>query len=84
MICRRFRSCQVFFGRKELKRVKHVVGENIAKQINRSFYKQDILSAGKCLFENHESLSELFEISCEETDFLVCGIKKKKKLLEQE
>jgi galactokinase len=67
------------FTEKELKRVKHVVGEKYrTNKLIESFANEDILSAGKCLFETHESLSELFEVSCEETDFLVAELKRKK------
>lgn len=65
------------FTEKELKRVQHVIGEkDRTNKLLASFEKGDILSAGKCLYGTHDSLSELFEVSCVETDFLIAELKR--------
>ena len=69
---------QFSFSEKELKRVRHVVGEKDRTQkLLDAFANGNILEAGKCLFGTHDSLSQLFEVSCPETDFLVEQLKSK-------
>ncbi|MBC7914047.1 MAG: galactokinase [Pyrinomonadaceae bacterium] len=46
--------------------------ENICKDLE----KQDFKSIGQRLFENHEGLKDLYEVSCDECDFLVDVTKK--------
>ncbi len=66
------------FSEKELKRVLHVVGEKERTQnLLDAFAKGNILEAGKCLYGTHDSLSQLFEVSCPETDFIVEQLKEK-------
>ncbi len=56
----------------EFRRAKHVVSENIrVKEIVSLLRNRDFESAGQCLLAGHKSLKEDFEITCEETDFLV-------------
>lgn len=66
------------FSEKELKRVRHVIGEKERTlKLLDSFANGNIFDAGKCLYGTHESLSQLFEVSCAETDFLVGELKEK-------
>jgi galactokinase len=66
------------FSKNELKRVQHVIGEKDRTQkLLEAFAKGNILEAGKCLYGTHDSLSQLFEVSCAETDFLVKELKDK-------
>lgn len=60
------------FTENEKKRVMHVLGEKERTQkILKAFREGDEIAAGKALGESHVSLSELYEVSCPETDFLV-------------
>jgi len=69
---------QFSFSEKELKRVSHVIGEKERTQkLLDAFANGNILEAGKCLYGTHDSLSQLFEVSCEETDFLVEQLKER-------
>lgn len=69
---------QFSFSEKELKRVRHVIGEKERTQkLLDAFANGNILDAGKCLYGTHDSLSQLFEVSCPETDFLVEELKTK-------
>ncbi len=66
------------FSGVEIKRVQHVMGEKDRTNILlKSFASGDVFTAGKCLYETHDSLSRLFEVSCDETDFLVGMLKEK-------
>ncbi|HMV40965.1 MAG TPA: galactokinase [Leptospiraceae bacterium] len=65
------------FSEKEEKRVKHVLGEkDRTNKLLDSFAQGKIKNAGECLYGTHESLSKLFEVSCDETDFLVQALQK--------
>jgi galactokinase len=57
---------------KEFLRVQHVLGEKKRTQdILHYFEAGQPENAGRLLYQTHESLSTRFEVSCEETDFLV-------------
>ncbi|GBF51273.1 GHMP kinase [Leptospira ryugenii] len=61
----------------EEKRVRHVIGEkNRTQAVVRGLENGDLTSVGKALFETHWSLSKLFEVSCEETDFIVSELER--------
>lgn len=65
------------FSNKEENRVKHVLGEkDRTNKLLDSFAKGSLSIAGECLYGTHDSLSKLFEVSCDETDFLVDSLKK--------
>jgi galactokinase len=56
----------------ELRRVRHVIGEK-RRTMDALYFLESGRpeQLGRTLFETHLSLSNLFEVSCEETDFLV-------------
>lgn len=59
-------------GHIEYKRAKHIVEEN--ERVEKSvelLEKGDILSFGNLLYQSHKSLKELYNVSCEELDFIV-------------
>ncbi|GAB6188606.1 galactokinase [Marinitoga arctica] len=60
------------------KRVKHILDENkrVIKTVE-SLKDNNIEAIGKYLFESHESLRNLYEVSCEEIDFIVDYLKNK-------
>ncbi|MDX1961273.1 MAG: galactokinase [Leptospiraceae bacterium] len=61
----------------EIKRVTHVVTEKLrTKILLDSFSKAEYTKAGEQIFETHNSLSKNFDVSCEETDFIVDELKK--------
>ncbi|EMJ98865.1 MULTISPECIES: galactokinase [unclassified Leptospira] len=56
----------------EYKRATHILGERSrAQNVIRSLKDKDAEKVGKELFSCHESLSKNFQVSCEETDFIV-------------
>lgn len=56
----------------EFKRATHILGERSrAQNVIRSLKDKDAENVGKELFACHESLSKNFQVSCEETDFIV-------------
>ncbi|TGM01980.1 galactokinase [Leptospira jelokensis] len=60
----------------ELKRTHHVTSERErTKQVIFGLEKNQFLEVGNALFATHESLSKNFEVSCDETDFIVSTIK---------
>jgi len=54
------------------KRAKHVLEENerVKKSVE-ALKRGDFEELGRLLFQSHESLRDLYEVSCEETDFIV-------------
>ena len=66
---------------KDLERLKDKVlkkrAEHVVKEIDRTLKaaeamrKGDLKELGELLYESHESLSKLYEVSCDETDFIV-------------
>ncbi len=61
----------------ELKRTIHVISERErTKLVIKGLESNQLQSVGDSLFETHESLSKQFEVSCEETDFIVFHLKK--------
>ncbi|MCD6551227.1 galactokinase [Thermotoga sp.] len=64
------------------KRAQHVLEEN--KRVLESveaLKKGDFETLGKLLFASHESLRDLYEVSCEETDFIVDFLREKDGIL---
>ncbi|QTA38859.1 galactokinase [Thermosipho ferrireducens] len=61
------------------KRVQHVLEENdrVLKTIN-ALKAGKSLEIGKYLYDSHKSLKELYEVSCEEIDFIVEYLKQEK------
>lgn len=61
----------------ELKRTKHVISERErTKSVILALEAGDFSTVGKGLYETHWSLSQDFEVSCEETDFIVENLQK--------
>ncbi len=53
-------------------RARHVVSENQrVHEFARAMASRDLVAMGKILYQSHESLRDLYEVSCEELDFLV-------------
>ncbi|ABR30293.1 galactokinase [Thermosipho melanesiensis] len=60
------------------KRAKHILDENKrVLNVIKSLKNNDIETVGNLLFESHESLKNLYEVSCEEIDFIVEFLKNK-------
>lgn len=60
----------------EKKRTIHVTTERErTKQVIQGLESNQLESVGNALFATHESLSKNFEVSCEETDFIVSTLK---------
>lgn len=60
----------------EKKRTIHVTSERErTKQVIQGLKSNQLESVGNALFATHESLSKNFEVSCEETDFIVSTLK---------
>ncbi|MCD6449675.1 MAG: galactokinase [Thermotogaceae bacterium] len=64
------------------KRAKHVLEENkrVLKSVE-ALKEGDFETLGKLLFDSHESLRNLYEVSCEETDFIVDFLREKSGIL---
>ncbi|SHH17583.1 galactokinase [Thermosipho atlanticus] len=64
------------------KRAQHVLEENErVLKIIEAFQTKDLFKVGQLLFESHESLKSLYEVSCNETDFIVDFLKNKENIL---
>ncbi|MCW7465375.1 galactokinase [Leptospira levettii] len=60
----------------ELKRTSHVISERErTKQVIEGLESNQFSKVGAALYEAHDSLSKNFEVSCEETDFIVSQLK---------
>ncbi|TGM92410.1 galactokinase [Leptospira levettii] len=60
----------------EFKRTKHVISERErTKQVIEGLESNQFSKVGAALYEAHDSLSKNFEVSCEETDFIVSQLK---------
>ncbi|ONF93977.1 galactokinase [Leptospira santarosai] len=60
----------------EIKRARHVIGERLrTSKVIESLKIGDAKTIGEMLFECHDSLSKDYEVSCEETDFIVEELK---------
>ena len=69
-------------GKKVYDRCKFVVGEIIRTQEAAKLLQQnDLTEFGKKMFETHEGLSKLYEVSCKELDFLVDQAKENKNVI---
>jgi len=56
----------------QYKRAKHVIGENRrVVECKKALENNDVVKVGKLLNETHVSLRDLYEVSCEELDFIV-------------
>lgn len=64
------------------KRAQHVLEENerVLKSVQ-ALKEGDFETLGKLLFSSHESLRDLYEVSCEETDFIVDYLRGKEGIL---
>jgi galactokinase len=82
-----FRDCRP----EHLEAVKNTMGETIYRRCNfvireiqrvrdavKALDRGDIESLGKLMYETHEGLSHEYEVSCEETDFLVDAVRNDK------
>lgn len=66
------------FSENEGKRILHVLGEKKrTRDLLSAFEEGNLKKAGDCLFSAHDSLSKLYEVSCEETDFIVNFLREK-------
>ncbi len=66
-----------YLNETETKRVRHVVGEKKRTQAILGYFRNKSLEqAASILYEAHDSLSNLFEVSCGEIDFLIEELKK--------
>ena len=64
------------------RRCKYVVEENLRVQKGcQDLLKNDIAAFGKKMFLTHEGLSQLYEVSCSELDWLVAKAKTDKRIL---
>ncbi|WP_235298731.1 galactokinase [Portibacter marinus] len=62
----------------EFDRLTHVINENNrVLAMVKALTETNLHMAGELLFESHQSLSELYEVSCEELDFIVENLKKR-------
>ena len=69
-------------GSKVYDRCKYVVEEIIRTQEAAKLLQQnDLIEFGKKMFETHEGLSKLYEVSCKELDFLVEKAKENKNVI---
>jgi galactokinase len=61
-----------------LKRVQHILEENerVLKTVE-ALKENEIKKIGEYLYQSHESLRYLYEVSCDETDFIVDFLKEK-------
>ncbi|MBF3376537.1 galactokinase [Leptospira borgpetersenii] len=60
----------------EIKRAMHVIGERLrTSKVIENLKSGNAKTMGELLFECHDSLSENYEVSCEETDFIVEELK---------
>jgi galactokinase len=65
------------FSDKAYSRCTYVIQENArVLEASKDLEKNDLLSFGKKMYATHTGLSELYEVSCEELDFLVEESKK--------
>jgi galactokinase len=65
------------FPGKSYQRCTYVVQENArVLEASKDLERNDIQAFGKKMYETHHGLSELYEVSCEELDFLVAEAKK--------
>src|SRR6187401_1591506 len=65
------------FPDKVYNRCRYVIQENErVLDASKDLEKSDLQSFGKRMYETHKGLSELYEVSCEELDFLVEESKK--------
>lgn len=63
-------------SRKQFDRLTHVIDENErVRTMVEKMGVQDLEAMGTLLYESHHSLSELYEVSCEELDFIVSFLK---------
>ncbi len=70
------------FQGKVYDRCLYVVGEILrVRQASEDLDKGDLIAFGKKMFETHEGLSKLYEVSCSELDFLVAEAKKSDQVL---
>ncbi|XDD48297.1 galactokinase [Leptospira sp. WS39.C2] len=61
----------------EIKRTIHVTSERErTKKVIQGLETNQFPQVGEALFETHDSLSKNFEVSCDETDFIVSELKK--------
>lgn len=60
------------FDETQYKRARHAISEHIrVKQFEVAVTHGDFQSAGRLMYETHESLKSDYEVSCEEADFIV-------------
>lgn len=60
------------FSENEFMRCKYVIEEiERVQQVNKDLQRNDLKAFGKKMFETHQGLSKLYEVSCPELDFFV-------------
>ncbi|GLR19708.1 galactokinase [Portibacter lacus] len=63
-------------SKKQFDRITHYVDENKrVLQMVKDLESNNLENAGILLYESHQSLAELYEVSCEELDFIVAKLK---------
>lgn len=68
---------QLDLGAEDYKRAKHAVDEQIRVELSmQQLADGNIDGFGQTLYAGHESLKTLFEVSCDELDFIVDGCRK--------
>ncbi len=66
----------------EYKRVSHVVHENDnVHQTKQAFTEGNLTKVGKLLYKGHKSISQNYEVSCPELDFIIDFCKNEKEIL---
>lgn len=69
-------NCIHLISKKEYSRLCHVVEENArVEQMIEALKNENADAAGALLYESHNSLSALYEVSCEELDYIVAHLK---------
>lgn len=63
-------------SKKQFDRLTHVIEENNrVLEMVKALAAEDLVAIGNLLFESHRSLAELYQVSCEELDFIVSHLK---------
>jgi galactokinase len=70
-------SFSTYLSKTQYERVLHVVNENerVLKMVKK-LAENNLLEAGTLLYDSHMSLSKLYEVSCEELDYIVESLRK--------
>lgn len=65
----------LLISKKEFNRLTHVIEENDrVHQMIEALRDNDLDKIGQLLYESHESLSQIYEVSCEELDYIAANL----------